>query len=826
MFCPRCGNNLLGSEEFCPKCGQDLKQARSYNVSISLTKEHSKIPFWRQKKFLVFGLILLFVIIGSVCIFLFLSTKEKNLEEEFAENSSISYTMTSYTESGVPKFINGDFTDVVVTNEMDALNVLENISELGVKDAKKEFLLLSKDEANDVTYYRFQQLYENTPVYNQNVILAVGKDNHPTSFSGYYIPEILLNDTKIMSEEEMKELTLKEVGDGAEIESIEKMIYIDKDSQASYVYKVIVTSPSIAKEMLRDANDGSLIFSSNLYDQALYEYTGAGINDIEYTINLEEYFEAGTRINKYRFIDPVRNISISDCSNLGPVFSLLSSVITNNALFSSPYTLPMNNGVLYTEDTEFLKNAITTMAHYEIIYDYYKNVLNRDSYDDKGSTIYICLGVSAETFTNKDLNNAAWASAPFNRMIIGDFNGTSLSLSLDILAHEFTHGVISQTSNFSHSPKDKNQANESGALNEGYADVFGALIEGKNWIVGDANQIPDDLTRDISNPEQYGYPAMKGGEYYYPDHYLQNRSIAEFLEDNQFESLQDYDRGGEHRNSTVVGYAAYLMYHNGAFESMEEMAKVWYQSLFLLLSYSNFEDCALAIIESAESLGLSQKSLQIIQEAFYETKMLDEETFSVSGTVKSKNNILSEVEIKIYDYETNELLNTYKTDSNGSFSLDLTRGMYTITWNKDGFNEVKKNIIVNAKSTLNVEMAKEEMDKSPQTLCTTDNCHNFTIYMYEVEGNCMVEKPETFSVDDGTILSMDLLIDSLGNNFQITLEGTEANVTIGSISVPLNFYYYQTKEKYNWNTPVTEDIEIELNLGMDLDFYNTMMGCS
>ena len=90
----------------------------------------------------------------------------------------------------------------------------------------------------------------------------------------------------------------------------------------------------------------------------------------------------------------------------------------------------------------------------------------------------------------------------------------------------------------------------------------------------------------------------------------------------------------------------------------------------------------------------------------------------------------------------------------------------------------------------------------------------------------MVEKPETLSVDDGTILSMDLLIDSLGNNFQITLEGTEANVTIGSISVPLNFYYYQTKEKYNWNTPVTEDIEIELNLGMDLDFYNTMMGCS
>ena len=77
MFCPKCGNNLSGLEEFCPKCGQDLKQARSYNVSISLTKEQSKIPFWRQKKFLVFGLILLFVIIGSVCIFLFFLQKRK-----------------------------------------------------------------------------------------------------------------------------------------------------------------------------------------------------------------------------------------------------------------------------------------------------------------------------------------------------------------------------------------------------------------------------------------------------------------------------------------------------------------------------------------------------------------------------------------------------------------------------------------------------------------------------------------------------------------------------------------------------------------------------
>ena len=65
----------------------------------------------------------------------------------------------------------------------------------------------------------------------------------------------------------------------------------------------------------------------------------------------------------------------------------------------------------------------------------------------KDSKIIINLGVTASAFTNEDLNNAMWNSLT-EQIYIGDRNVKSLSASLDVLAHEFTHGVVQFTANF------------------------------------------------------------------------------------------------------------------------------------------------------------------------------------------------------------------------------------------------------------------------------------------------------------------------------------------------------------------------------------------
>lgn len=386
------------------------------------------------------------------------------------------------------------------------------------------------------------------------------------------------------------------------------------------------------------------------------------------------------------------------------------------------------------------------------------------------------------------------------------------------MGHEFTHGVVSKISAFSSIPKDKNKANETAALNEAYSDIMGSLIEGKNWTIAESNE----LVRSLENPESLQNPSKKGGDYYYPDYYLGKNSVEEFLKANGFESLFDYDRGGVHRNSTVVSHAAYLMYENGAFKNREEMAKVWYNSLFLLSSYSDFEDCALAVIETAQNLGLSTKSIRIIRDAFLETNMLEEKEYSLEGIIKSGDEILSDVQISVSYTDEDEVVTTTTSSEEGKFFIPLRSGNYTLNFKKENFEEYNVDIVLDGDVSLNIELARiGSKSESNSNLCQSDNCHNFTIYMYEVDGECIVKKPETFAVDDGTILSMDMFMEGFG----ITTEGDTMYIQLGAIRIPLEFYYYGTDQKYDWNTPVTSDVAIEMS-SMDMTLFNIISGAN
>jgi Zn-dependent metalloprotease len=72
--------------------------------------------------------------------------------------------------------------------------------------------------------------------------------------------------------------------------------------------------------------------------------------------------------------------------------------------------------------------------------------------------------------------------------------------ALDVMAHEFTHGVDHKHRNLAYK-------NQSGALDESYADVFGALIDGPDAQMGEDLQAPGwGVIRDLSNPPLFGQP--------------------------------------------------------------------------------------------------------------------------------------------------------------------------------------------------------------------------------------------------------------------------------------------------------------------------------
>lgn len=123
--------------------------------------------------------------------------------------------------------------------------------------------------------------------------------------------------------------------------------------------------------------------------------------------------------------------------------------------------------ILVTKSVTAASNNLTTTR------DFYLTKFQRDSYDGEGAKIKAAVDIQQyhliPVLGLKE--NAAWMQ-PFDHFVFGA-GGSKLggfAEALDVVAHEYTHAVISYTSNLEY-------VGQSGALNEHLADVFGELVQ-------------------------------------------------------------------------------------------------------------------------------------------------------------------------------------------------------------------------------------------------------------------------------------------------------------------------------------------------------------
>ncbi|MFE7815812.1 M4 family metallopeptidase [Streptomyces sp. NPDC057433] len=105
-------------------------------------------------------------------------------------------------------------------------------------------------------------------------------------------------------------------------------------------------------------------------------------------------------------------------------------------------------------------------AHYgaALTWDYYKNVHGRSGIRGDG------VGAYSRVHYGNNYVNAFWSDSCFC-MTYGDGSGNANPLtSIDVAAHEMTHGLTSNTAGLVYS-------GESGGLNEATSDIFGATVE-------------------------------------------------------------------------------------------------------------------------------------------------------------------------------------------------------------------------------------------------------------------------------------------------------------------------------------------------------------
>ncbi|MFH8975495.1 M4 family metallopeptidase [Streptomyces sp. NPDC017890] len=159
-------------------------------------------------------------------------------------------------------------------------------------------------------------------------------------------------------------------------------------------------------------------------------------------------------------------------------------------------------------------------AHYgaALTWDYYKNVQGRSGIRGDG------VGAYSRVHYGNNYVNAFWSDGCFC-MTYGDGSGNANPLtSIDVAAHEMTHGLTSNTAGL-------NYSGESGGLNEATSDIFGAAVEFYannssdvgDYLIGEEIDINGDGTplRYMDKPSRdgaskdYWYSGIGGVDVHY-----------------------------------------------------------------------------------------------------------------------------------------------------------------------------------------------------------------------------------------------------------------------------------------------------------------------
>jgi Zn-dependent metalloprotease len=238
--------------------------------------------------------------------------------------------------------------------------------------------------------------------------------------------------------------------------------------------------------------------------------------------------------------------------------------------------------------------------------DFYKKVIKRNSIDGMGMRLdgYVHRGMH--------YNNAFWDG---QQMVFGDGDGvlfTDFTGSLDVIAHELTHGVTEHTAGLEYH-------NQSGALNESMSDVFGSVVKqwklnqsakDADWLIGAeifTPRLKGDALRSMKAPGS-AYDSPELGKDPQPDHMSKYARLPD---------TEDGDFGGVHINSGIPNKAFYLTAINIGGNAWQAPSLIWYESLRASNTTTDFQEFADTTVAKAGQLfGASSKEQQAVTDAW------------------------------------------------------------------------------------------------------------------------------------------------------------------------------------------------------------------
>jgi len=365
----------------------------------------------------------------------------------------------------------------------------------------------------------------------------------------------------------------------------------------SWKFTITAVSPTFALDIFVDAGTGkilkatSLICTGNVNGTAQTRYSGT--QNIVGDANGASYRLRETR-------NGVQITTLNMNHNIYPSYGSAFDFADND-----------NNWTT----AEHPADDIALDVHWacENILDYWRNVRGRNSLNNAGIAIQNYVHYST------GYNNAFWDETLHN-MSYGDGDGILFRpfTSLDVCAHELGHGICQYTCHLDHQ-------GEPGALNEGFSDIWSAVIENyaapnkQRWLEGEDFTMPPFIAgRSMSNPKDpnvvFQCPNTYGGA----------------LWANTANPNQNNDEGGVHTNMGVLTHWFYLLSDGGASTNdlghafcvsgigITDAASIAWRTETTLTTSANYASTRSVSIQAATDLfGASSQQVRSVTEAWY-----------------------------------------------------------------------------------------------------------------------------------------------------------------------------------------------------------------
>lgn len=445
----------------------------------------------------------------------------------------------------------------------------------------------SLSDANNGFHEFYKQFYKGVEIIDTRIAIHYDAEGNAVSYSGngHFIQDLDLIPS--LSEEEAKKKAQNAIRDNLwqeEIPSGESVSFIvenvdlekiaiiihDEVPHLVYIFNISSSCYPVQGNITVDAFSGEIL---------IYDNMKCGITThVKSLYSDSVYIETNYDGTYYELLDGTRGAGIKVCF-YDPYYSNTYTWTDNN------WNLPYYNRI-----------ALDIMWGAEKTYDFYKDFFSRLSYDNQDSEI-LCF------FRKPDTYGAFWNQLR-NSIECGSLSDQFWG-SIDVVAHEFTHGVTMSTSRL-------NKSGESGALGEGLSDIFATCVEnyakpnnGYNiWLCAE-NEVNGGI-RDMGNP------------------------ICKYYQgENWVDPSIPSDNGGVHTNLGVFNYWFYLLVNGGSGTNeagyeysvtgigLDDAIQICYLlNTAYLYPSANFTAARHLSVAAAQQLGYNSQVLHQIEEAW------------------------------------------------------------------------------------------------------------------------------------------------------------------------------------------------------------------